>query len=456
MAELRRTFKNLDQLLIERGTAGLRRRALEAAAAALEAVDPAACVRRHVQVRGNLLACGGLEVELSAFRRVLVVGAGKASAAMAGALEELLGDRIAAGWVNVPDGYEVPTRKVVVHPASHPVPDERALAGTAAMLEMLRGAGTEDLVIAVLSGGGSALLEMPAEGIGLEDLRAVTRLLLASGATIVEINTVRKALSQVKGGRLAMVAYPAQVLVLVLSDVVGDDLSTIASGPFFSGPTGGQEAAEVLQRYGLWERVTPAVRRAVESQSPVQAGFGHVHHVVVGSVRDACQAAASTAGKYCATLLLTASLEGEAREVGKVVAAMARELREGRGHPLPLPACLVLGGETTVTVTGDGVGGRNQEMALSAAIGIGGLEDTVVLCLTTDGTDGPTEAAGALVDGDTVGRARRAGMDPLPYLRRNDSYTLLSAVGDVVITGPTRTNVNDLCIVMVEARGQGS
>lgn len=450
MAQPERMFKNLEQLLRGRPTAVLRRRALEIAAAALEAVDPAACIGRHVRLQGSVLACNGFKRDLEAFRRVLVVGAGKASAAMAAALEELLGDRISEGWVNVKDGYEVATSRVVVHTASHPEPDERSLEGTLAIVEMLKSAGPEDLVIALLSGGGSALLELPVEGLQLEDIRTVTKLLLASGATIGEINTVRRSLSKVKGGGLAAAAYPAQVLVLVLSDVVGDDLSAVASGPFFASPTGGREAAEVLIRYGLWEGVPAGVRTTLEAGAERRGGFEHVVHVVVGNVREACEAALAEARRDRSAALLTASLEGEAREVGRVVAALARELKRGGGEPLSLPACLVMGGETTVRVSGKGLGGRNQEMALSAAMGIEGLEGTVILCLATDGDDGPTQAAGAIVDGSTGIRARQLGMEPALYLLENDSHTILSAVGEVLITGPTGTNVNDLYLVLVD------
>jgi hydroxypyruvate reductase len=452
MGEVERIFRNVGQLLEQRPNAALRRRALEIAAAALEAVHPANCIRRHLELRGSLLRANGLQWDLKEFRRVLVVGAGKASAAMAAAVEELLGDRIAEGWVNVKDGYEVPTSKVVVHSAAHPEPDERTLKGTTAIVEMLRRAGRGDLVIALLSGGGSALLEMPADGVDLEDIRSVTRPLLASGATIVEINTVRRALSKVKGGGLAAAAYPAQVLVLVLSDVVGDDLSAVASGPFFPSRTGAREAVDVLMRYGLWDGVSLRIRRSLEEDRTQERGtFEHVRHLVVGNIRDACRAAVLEAEKERASLLLTASLEGEAREVGKVVAALARELKSGDGHPLSLPACLVLGGESTVTVRGSGLGGRNQEMALSAALGIEALEGVVILCLATDGGDGPTEAAGAMVDGHTAGRGRRMGMDPLTHLAKNDSYTFLASVGDVLLTGPTGTNVNDLCIALADS-----
>ncbi len=443
-------FKDSGTLVTGRPTEGLRKRALDIAAAALSAADPRRCVQRHLRLSDNVLTCDGMQYDLASFKRVLIVGAGKASGAMAAAVEDLLGSRVTDGWVNVKDGYEVPTSRIVIHSAAHPEPDERSVRGSEAIVGLLRDAGPEDLVIAVLSGGGSSLLEIPKPGLTLEDLRAVTRLLLTSGATISEVNTVRRALSQVKGGRLADVAYPARVLVLVLSDVVGDDLATVASGPFFPSPTGPREAISVLRRYGLWSRITDAVRGAIEADEGRPLDFGHVHHAVVGNVREACLAAMDEARMDRHTALVTSFLEGEAREVGRLIAGMAKELKHHDNRWLQLPACVVLGGETTVTVRGQGRGGRNQEMALSAALGIDGLQGVVVLCIATDGGDGPTDAAGALIDGDTVTRAVRLGLDPLAYLADNDSYTLLKELGELVVTGPTGTNVNDLCIILAD------
>ncbi len=436
-----------------------RRLAMELVRAALAAVDPARAVAGHLDRQGRSLRVGGRAYRLTKPGRVFVVGAGKAGGGMAAAVEERLGEHLSAGWVNVRQGYEPsqPLRRVHVHPAAHPLPDEPGVEGTRRILEMTADLDERDLVLVLLSGGASALLELPVEGVSLEDLQQLTAALLRSGADIAAINTVRKHLSQVKGGQLARGLAPAQVAVLVFSDVVGNPLEAIGSGPCAPDPTTFDDAWQVLSDYHLLENLPAAVRarlergragQIAETPKPGEPLFERVAHIVVGDNRQAALAAVEQARALgLQAMLLTTYLEGEAREAGRFLAALAKE--EARyDRPLPRPACLVLGGETTVTVRGEGRGGRNQEVALGAAVALAGWPDVMVVTLATDGTDGPTDAAGAIVTGETVARARALGLDPLDHLARNDSYTLFAALGDLVSTGPTGTNVNDLSFVL--------
>jgi len=424
---------------------------------ALEAVSPEKCIQRTITRDGESLRVQGEEYDLSRIKRVIVVGIGKASARMAAALEELLGDKIAAGIGVTADGCKVPTRRVEVVEAGHPVPDERGRAAARRIVDTVGSAGKDDLVIVLISGGGSALLTLPAPGLSLADLRETNRLLLRSGACIQELNTVRKHLSQVKGGQLARHAFPARVLSLILSDVPGDPLDVIASGPTVPDPTRFADALAVLERYDISERVPSSVRSHLisgkrgeipETPKPEDPLFQGVKNVLVGSGNMAAQAAC-TEGERLGyhTLLLTTTLAGEAREVGKVFASLARELVT-HGRPVPPPALLVAAGETTVTVRGPGKGGRNQELALSAAMGIEGLPGVVIAALGTDGRDGPTDAAGGMVDGETIGRLRAHAVDPWNALARNDAYNALGKADALIRTGPTGTNVADLVVVL--------
>lgn len=435
----------------------LRAHALAIFAAALRAVDPAAAVRRHLHRAGDTLWAGEHRYDLRRYDRVLLVGAGKAGAPMAAAVEEVLGDRLTDGVVVVKRGYGGPTRVVALVEAGHPVPDEAGVQGGERIAQLLSEASERDLVIAVISGGGSALLTWPAPGITLADLQALTNALLRSGATINEINTVRKHLDRAKGGGLARLAQPAEVLTLVLSDVVGDPLDAIASGPTVPDPTTFADAAAILDRFGLWPQTPPAIAawlraglagQVAETPKPGDPLFARARVVVVGSNALAAEAAlAEAAARGFEALLLTTELEGEAREVARALAAIARE-EALRGRPLPRPACLIAGGETTVTVRGPGRGGRNQELALSAALKLAGLADVLLLSAATDGTDGPTDAAGAVADGTTLARAEALGMSALAFLDANDSYPFFDQLGDLLRTGPTNTNVNDLVIIL--------
>jgi hydroxypyruvate reductase len=426
-------------------------------AAALQAVEPGAAVRRYLRREGAALLVGGRPYDLDQFERVWIVGAGKAGAPMAAAAAEILAERLSGGVVVVKEGYAQEARgPLAVVEAGHPVPDERGVAGAQRMAGLLRGAGPRDLVLALISGGGSALLTLPGEGLALGDLQRLTDLLLRSGASINEINALRKHLDAMKGGGLARLAHPAALVTLVLSDVVGSPLDVIASGPSVPDTSTFGDAWGVLERYGLLEQ-TPApvlarLRRGLAGELPETPRasdplFGRVHNLVVGSNVQAAEAALAAArAEGWGALLLTTYLQGEAREAGRFLAAVARELA-ATGNPLPRPACVVAGGETTVTLRGGGRGGRNQELALAAAPELAGLADLALVALATDGGDGPTDAAGAVVTGATLERARALGLDPAAHLARNDAYPFFAQLGDLLLPGPTRTNVNDLALV---------
>ncbi len=428
-------------------------------AAALAAVDPAQAVRRHVALDGEVLVVAGSRYPLTEYRRVIVVGAGKASAPMAAAVEECVGDRVPVGGVvTVRYGHAVPTRRVAIREAGHPMPDAAGVSATREIVAALESASRGDLVVCVISGGGSALLTLPIEGISLAELQRTTDALLRCGATINEINVVRKHLDSVKGGGLARIAAPAELVTLVLSDVVGNPLDAIASGPTVPDTSTFADAVEVFDRYGLWSALPPVVAERMrggaagawpETPKPGDPLFAQTQTVVVGSNLLACEAAADAARELgLRALILSTYIEGEARDVGQLLGGVLREV-DASGHPLPRPCLLVAGGETTVTVRGQGSGGRNQELALAAASSVRGLDNVLLASIGTDGSDGPTDAAGAWVDGATLERAARLGLDPAAALADNDSYTFFEALGGayLVRTGPTNTNVNDLYLM---------
>ncbi|MGD8263551.1 MAG: glycerate kinase [Desulfobacterales bacterium] len=426
--------------------------------AALKAVDPIEAIHRYVKLEQETLRVGDRRFELKDYERILVVGAGKAGAPMAKALEDLLGNRIKDGLIVTKEGHGLPLQRIRIQDASHPVPDARGIRGAEDILELVSDAVETDLVLCVISGGGSALLVAPAEGITLEDKQEVTRFLLACGADIHEINTVRKHLSRVKGGGLARVAHPATMVSLILSDVIGDDLNVIASGPTVPDPSTFVDTEAVLKKYDILDRVPSSVYDRIQSGvrgqiedtvKPGAALFQRCFFELIGTNIQALTAASRAAeGLGYRSLILSSTVEGEACEVVKIHTAIAKEICSS-GNPIPPPACILSGGETTVTLKGDGKGGRNQEFALAASLELVGTDNIVVLSGGTDGTDGPTDAAGAVADGTTVRRAHAKGLDPLKYLKRNDSYHFFQALDDLVITGPTRTNVMDVYMVLV-------
>lgn len=428
-------------------------------AAALQAVDPAEAVTRHMQRNGDELLIGGKVHDLRRFQRVFLVGAGKAGAPMARAAAQILGDRLERGIVIVKEGHagQEALPGVELLEAGHPIPDERGVAGAARILELLSDTRPDDLVLCLISGGGSALLVSPTPGISLGDLQELTSALLACGASINEINTLRKHLDQVKGGQLARSAAPAHLASLILSDVVGDPMDIIASGPTVPDPSTFLQAQSVLDKYELGPRVPGPIlsrlRAGVSGEIPdtPKEGdplFERVQNVIIGSNRQAAEAALAQArAEGFQTLLLTTYLQGEARHIGRALGAIARQIACD-GQPLPRPACLLAGGETTVTLQSrGGLGGRNQELALSAAVEISGLPGVMVVALATDCGDGPTDAAGAVASGETSVRAAAAGLDPQDFLARNDSYHFFDCLGDLLKPGPTQTNVNDLTFI---------
>ena len=369
---------------------------------------------------------------------------------MARAAEDVLGDRIGDGFVVVKDGYTAPLRRIRLAEAGHPVPDVRGLAASARLLELAARACEDDLVLFLVSGGGSALAPAPTPPVTLEEKQRVTRLLLAAGAPITELNAVRKHLSRFKGGRLARAAWPATVVTLALSDVIGDPLDVIASGPTAPDPTTFATAIEVLERRGVRDRVPASVRALLdagvrgeieETPKPGDRIFGRVRNLVIGNnalITDAAMGTAERLGYR--THFLGREIQGEAREVAQELVARARRLEP--------PACLIAGGETTVTVKGRGAGGRCQEFALAAALAMQPGDRVTALAAGTDGTDGPTEAAGAIVDGESLERGRGAGVDPARALEDNDAHRFLQTSGDLLVSGPTNTNLLDLYLLL--------
>lgn len=441
------------------GIEGVRRRQIVSILqAALEAVDPAEAVKRFMRLQDGALWVHDRVYDLATIEHIYVVGAGKAGAPMAQAVEDILGDRITAGAINVKYGHVAPTQRIRVREAGHPIPDEAGVEGSHEIAHWLAQAGPNDLVLCLISGGGSALLPLPVEGVTLGDLQTLTDALLRAGANIVEINSIRKHLDRLKGGKLAALTNGAQVIALILSDVVGNPLDAIASGPTVPDSSSFADAWTLLERYGLITQAPTAIRTFLQAgcrgeiaENPKEGDplFERVQNVIVASNDLAAQAAERTAQELgFSTLLLSTFIEGEAREVARVFAALARE-ELASSRPISRPACIIAGGETTVTLRGHGRGGRNQEMALSGALRLDGLTDVALVCLATDGTDGPTDASGALADGATIMRARALGLDAWAHLENNNAYPFFAALGDLLLTGPTNTNVNDLTFVLV-------
>ncbi len=392
--------------------------------AGVRAADPVRAMRAH------------WDIDATRYRNIYVVGAGKAAAVMAAEAERKLGRRITAGAVNTKYGHTTkPLRAIEVRECGHPIPDEAGMRGAERIAEIARAAQEGDLVLCLLSGGASALMPLPVEGLSLEEKGDITRQLLARGADIHQMNTVRKHLSRIKGGQLAAMAYPADVITLILSDVIGDNLEVIGSGPTAADPTTVESARELLNRFGVTGRAAELLRETPK--------YTKARNVVIGSNRLALDAASKQARKLgYRTLLLSSSIQGETREAAQVLASILREVRE-HSHPVKPPVCLLSGGETTVTLRGSGKGGRNQEFALAAALAISGLPGVTVLSCGTDGTDGPTDAAGGIVNGATADSQARAALD------NNDSYPYLKARNALVITGPTGTNVMDMQVMLI-------
>lgn len=431
--------------------------------AALAAVDPYNAVLNAARVEHGRLQIAGASYDLAAYERIIVVGAGKATGRMASAVEALLGNKISAGLIVVKDGHTAQLKIIEQVEASHPVPNEAGIAGAQRILQLVRGAGEKTLVICLLSGGASALLIAPVADVTLLDKQEATRLLLNAGASINELNAVRKHLSMVKGGRLAQAAFPAQLLTLIISDVIGDALDVIGSGPTSADNSTFAEAWAVIEKFGLRNklprRVADYLQRGITGRVPETVKkndpcLDKTRNVIIAGIRQALAAAADKAARLgFATKTITEALQGEARDAAQFLARAARAeldtMQAGERR------CLLCGGETTVTVRGTGMGGRNQELALAFALEIEGDSGVSLLSAGTDGSDGPNDAAGALVAGSTASQARELGIDPRTHLDSNDSYAFFrdfdTATGahSHFKTGPTGTNVMDIQIVLL-------
>jgi glycerate-2-kinase len=425
--------------------------------AALNAANPATCIRDFVHRDGGVLTIGGKRVPVQG--KLIVIGAGKPSAKMAQVIEEILGSLISGGIVVTKYGHALPLKRIRLVEAGHPIPDAAGMRAAKETRDLIKGLTKDDVVLCLLSGGGSALWPAPAGGITLEEKQEVTHLLLRAGATIRELNAVRKHLSEMKGGELARWAAPARIISLIMSDVIGDPIDFIASGPTAPDTTSFSDALAIIQRYGIdvaesvRERLQDGARGHLpETPKPGDPVFEHVENHIIANNRLLIDAAVEKARELrFNALILGTEVEGEAKDVGTFFAAIAREI--GRtGNPIPSRACILAAGETTVTVRGHGIGGRNQEMALAWAIAMATRPSAMPACfasVATDGTDGPTGAAGGLVDQLTCARGVELGLMPLQFLRGNDSSNFLKATGDLVITGPTQTNLMDLQILLV-------
>lgn len=452
-----------------------RERVREIFSAAVRRVDPDAMIKTVMRVRNDTLTIQteqeSASYDLAQFRRVVVVGAGKAGARMGRSVEEILGDRIETGVIAVKPGHGETLSRITLVEAGHPVPNDGSVQAGRRIAAILDDADETTLILSLVSGGGSALLTLPFDtapyGISLEDMQATTQALLASGADIREINTIRKHLSAIKGGRAAARAYPATMVSLILSDVVGDDLSSIASG--LTSPDTGtfSDALNIFERYRIVDTVPPPVTRLIRAgvagdvpDTPRSGDFvfERTRNILIGTNAQALIAARARAFELGLNpLVLSSRIEGEAREVARFYAAIARDLVRFDGDPavtpVALPACVIAGGETTVTLHGDGLGGRNQEMALAFLLRVAdtaGAERITFFSGGTDGNDGPTDAAGGWVDADAIAALARSGLDGDAHLANNDAYHLLESIGALEKTGPTNTNVCDIQVIVVE------
>ena len=431
---------------------------------ALKAADPGRAVKEAVSLENNSIKIRKgnrvlKTIRLDHINRIFIVGAGKATAGMAQALEEILGDKITRGIISVKKGHTLDLKYTTIRQAAHPVPDSAGVKAAGQIKALVEEATSKDLIFSLISGGGSALLPLPAPNLKFSEKQDVTRLLLGSGANIHEINTVRKHLSQTKGGQLARLAAPATVINLMLSDVVGDNMDTIASGPFVPDLTTFEDMALILARYKLMKKVPSSIRthlkkgltgQTLETPKEGDPAFNKVTNLIIGSNYISLIAAETKAKELgYKPLLLSSTIQGETKEIARFHVAIAQEIRASK-HPVKPPTCLISGGETTVTMTTHGQGGRNQEFALAAAIDLEDTPDVLVFSAGTDGTDGPTDAAGAMVDGSTCERAARFNLSPKKHLLDHNAYPFFKKLGDLVMTGPTLTNVMDIRLILVK------
>lgn len=440
-------------------TSSLRRNALSILRASIKACDPLYVIKKRVKVGGGRLRVDKLCYNLEPLRRIHLIGAGKASARMAQALEGMLDNRIHSGVVITKACHRVPlSKKIELVEGGHPLPDMHGKRAAEKIVRLLAKTSPDDLVIFLLSGGGSALLLSPAQGISLKDKIKLTDELLKCGADIKEINTVRKHISQVKGGRLAKMAHPSQVLTLILSDVIGDKVEFIASGPTAPDSTTFSDCLKIIQKYGLKDKILASIYshlkegaqgKIAETPKPGDPVFKGVRNVIIGSNRMALEAAKKKAEELgFNAYVLPRPVAGDTTRAAQKQVRLVKQVTIKK-TPVSPPTCLISGGETTVKIKGKGLGGRNQEFALVGAMGIAGMKKVVLLSAGTDGTDGPTDAAGAICDGETIDRARQRGLDPRRHLEDNNSYRFFHKLGDLIITGPTHTNVMDIHLTLI-------
>jgi hydroxypyruvate reductase len=437
----------------------MRSDALKIFQSGVRSVEPGYAIKKYCRIEKDYMYVEDRDYELSNFKNIYVIGAGNATAPMAVAIEKLFGEQITDGVVTVKYGHVDKLNKIRLVEASHPVPDEQGLHGANEILKLAKQAGEKDLIIFLISGGGSALLPLPVEGITLKEKQDTIKVLLACGATIHEINTIRKHTSKIKGGRLAQAVYPAQLITFILSDVVGDDMDVIASGPTVPDTSTFDDCKRILHKYQIDKNVPENVVRHInkgisgkEKETPgyKDHSFEKCQNIIIGSNMEAIRGAKEEAEKLgYNTLILSSMMQGETRHTARVHTSIAKQILK-TGHPIQPPACVLSGGETTVTVQGEGKGGRNQEFALASVSDISNKENIVILSCGTDGNDGETDAAGAVADSGTLDRAKELGLNPDNYLKNNDSYHFFESLDDLVKTGPTNTNVMDIQVVLID------
>ncbi len=437
----------------------LRKDVMDIFQSGLVSADPAIAIKYHLKIHKDTLTIGDLTFNLDDFEEILVIGSGKASAAMAKELENILGSNISRGRINVKYDHTATLEYIELVEAGHPIPDENGRAGAMKLFEMAKNAHDKTLIFCLISGGGSALSPLPCDGISLAQKQETTRILLSCGASIHEINTIRKHLSLIKGGRLAKAALPATVISLILSDVVGDDLDIIASGLTVPDSSTFKDCKDIIDSYNIASKLPKNIRNHInkgcagkigETPKPPDPCFKKVHNIIIGNnINSLTTAKAKAQSLGYNTIILSSLIEGETREIAKMHSAIAKEILK-TGNPFPMPGCIISGGETTVTMDDHGRGGRNQEFVLSSAIEIAGENNIIVLSCGTDGTDGPTNAAGAIADNDTLKRARNLGISAKKHLNAHDSYHFFKILDDLIITGPTHTNVMDMRIFLIK------
>lgn len=446
-------IKNKDEILLN-DSDQLKEAGLSIINDALNAVNPYLAVKRLIGLKRNVLSIGSFHIDLSNKKNIYVLGGGKAVFPVAKALEEILGEKINEGLIVVKKGHQGILKKIKIREADHPVPNQDGFNAAKEIKKIAEKAKKKDLVFWINTGGISALAPSPVDSITLKEKKVIHELLLSSGANIKEINTVRSHLSDIKGGKLALSIFPAEIINLIVSDNPGDPMNV---GPTGLDHTTFSEAVSIIKRYNLWDKFPESAKKYLLAATPeleTPKDYGNfkslVHSFLLVKNSMACLGAIERAEKLgFNSLFLSSYIEGESREVAKVHAAIGKEIISS-GHPISRPACIVSGGETVVTVKGNGLGGSNLEFALAAAIEIKKMENIVILSIGSDGTDGPTEVAGAIVDGNTVKRAMKFGLNPIDYLERNDSYHFFKPLNDLILTGHTDTNVMDIRLLLVK------